>query len=107
MIKEALGVASTIEEAQKIIDDFYGGFPKVKEWTDKTQSDAKQTDYVEDLWGRRRRLNDLLLPKYKITQLGSICFTLELFPALDNPCKNTGISLSTVALKISSSLTGS
>ena len=26
--------------AQKIIDDFYAGFPKVKKWMDKTDADA-------------------------------------------------------------------
>lgn len=57
---------STVEEAQKIINDFYNGFPKVKKWVQKTESDAKQTGYVEDFWGRRRRLPDLLLPKYTV-----------------------------------------
>ena len=59
-------IHGTIDEAQKIIDDFYNGFPKVKIWTEKTQQDAKKNGYVEDLWGRRRRLPDILLPKYTI-----------------------------------------
>lgn len=62
---------STLQEAQKIIDDFYSGFPKVKQWVDKTQSDAKINGYVEDFWGRRRRLPDLKLPKYTITDRNS------------------------------------
>lgn len=52
----------TIPEAQKIIDDFYGNFPKVKKWTDETQANAKKLGYVEDLWGRRRRLPDIQRP---------------------------------------------
>ena len=64
-------IKGTVEEAQKIIDDFYTGFPKVKEWTDKTQADARKTGYVEDLWGRRRRLTDLMLPKYTIKDLNA------------------------------------
>ena len=29
---------ATIPEAQKIIDDFYNGFPKVKHWTEELKS---------------------------------------------------------------------
>lgn len=57
-------IGQTVEEAQDIIDKFFDGFPKVKVWVDKTISDAKKNGYVEDLWGRRRRLPDILLPKY-------------------------------------------
>ena len=56
----------TKDKARKIIDDFFKGFPKVKQWIDKTQTDAKKYGFVEDLWGRRRRLPDLSLPKYSI-----------------------------------------
>lgn len=54
------------EEAQKIVDDFYSSFPRVKEWVTKTEEDAKKNGYVEDFWGRRRRLPDIQLPKYTI-----------------------------------------
>lgn len=60
----------TPQEAQKIVDDFYKGFPKVKKWVDKTESDARQNGYVEDLWGRRRRLPDIQLPAYTIKYIG-------------------------------------
>lgn len=56
----------TIEEAHKILDDFFSGFPGIKKWIDETESNAKKFGYVEDLWGRRRRLPDLLLPKFTI-----------------------------------------
>lgn len=56
----------TPEEAQKIVDDFYNGFPKVKEWVDTTESNAKINGYVEDFWGRRRRLPDIQLPRYTV-----------------------------------------
>ena len=46
-------IHGTKEEAQKIIDDFYTSFPKVKTWIDQTQKNARKTGYVEDLWGRR------------------------------------------------------
>lgn len=75
-------IHSTVEEAQQIINDFYKQFPKVKEWTEKTEKDAKVTGYVEDLWGRRRRLPDILLPKYTVksnkgsTEFNPLLYTL-------------------------------
>ena len=62
----ALTIKGTLEEAQKIIDDFYASFPKVKTWIDQTQKDARQNLYVEDFYGRRRRLKDLGLPQYTV-----------------------------------------
>ena len=55
------------EEGQKIIDRFYKSFPGVKKWIDETQAEAKKTGYVEDWFGRRRHLPDLLKPKYEVT----------------------------------------
>lgn len=55
-----------IQEAQKIIDNFYQGYPKVKEWMDKTLADARVNGYVEDLWGRRRRLPDIQRPPVEV-----------------------------------------
>lgn len=56
----------SIEEAQKILSDFFEGFPGIKKWIDETESNAKKYGFVEDLWGRRRRLPDILLPKWTI-----------------------------------------
>lgn len=63
----AESINGTVQEAQKIIDDFYAGFPKVKKWIDETYTFARENGYVEDLWGRRRRLPDMQLPKFTIT----------------------------------------
>lgn len=54
------------EEAQEIMDKFFKAFPKVKEWIDQSIADAHKYGYVEDIAGRRRRLPDILLPKYDI-----------------------------------------
>ena len=59
-------VGKSVEEAQKIIDQFYQGFPKVKEWVDATQKSCHEKGYVETLWGRRRRLPDIQLPRYEV-----------------------------------------
>lgn len=58
-------IGGTVEEAQKIVDNFFESFPQVKQWMDKTESDAKKYGFVEDLWGRRRRLPDIQLPRYE------------------------------------------
>lgn len=92
-IMYGMGVASmatqingTREEAQKIINDFYDSFPKVKKWVDKTISDAKKNGYVEDLWGRRRRLPDLLLQPFDITPVKGNQTTLSFNPFIN--CEN-------------------
>lgn len=64
----AESIGSSIPEAQAIIDDFYNSFPRVKMWMDETITFAKKTGYVEDIWGRRRRLSDILLPRFEITE---------------------------------------
>ena len=59
-------IGESYEEAQTIIDNFYKSFPKVKKWMDDSINFAKKYGYVTDLWGRRRRLPDIQLPKYDI-----------------------------------------
>ena len=59
-------IGGTVQEAQKIVDDFYSSFPKVEKWVQDTQQFAKTYGYVEDLWGRRRRLPDIRLPKFEV-----------------------------------------
>lgn len=54
------------QEAQSIIDTFYQQFPRSKDWMDTTVSNAITKGYVEDFWGRRRRLPDIQLPTYVI-----------------------------------------
>ena len=65
-ISNSTGTKITIQEAQKILDDFYDGFPGAKMWIEKTQADAHRNGYVEDFWGRRRIISDILLPKYEV-----------------------------------------
>ena len=59
-------IKGTVEEAQEIVDNFYKSFPEVKKWIQESEEFAKKTGYVSDLWGRRRRLPDILLPQYTI-----------------------------------------
>ena len=64
-------IGKSREEAQEIMDKFFKAFPKVKEWIDKSISDARKTGYVEDIAGRRRHLPDILLDKYVIKNLSN------------------------------------
>lgn len=41
----------------------------MKKWINKTHESAYKLGYVEDVGGRRRRLPDILLPKYEFTDL--------------------------------------
>ena len=59
-------IGGTIQEAQAIVDNFYKSFPDVKKWMDESEEFAKAHGYVEDFWGRRRRLPDILLPKFTV-----------------------------------------
>ena len=85
-------IGKTLEEAQEIINKFFSAFPKVQAWIDSSIESAHKLGYVEDIAGRRRRLPDTQLPKYKITDLkakeGKFNPLLEctnLYSGKDNP----------------------
>lgn len=59
-------INSTVEEAQDITNKFFKEFPKIKKWIDESELFAKTNGYVEDFWGRRRRLPDIQLPRFTI-----------------------------------------
>jgi len=65
-ISNSSGTTITMQEAQKILNDFYEGFPGAKNWIDETQKAAYKNGFVEDLWGRRRYIPDILLPRYEV-----------------------------------------
>lgn len=80
-IAERLNISK--QEAQKILNDFYAGFPGVKSWMEDTRKAVKDNGYVEDFWGRRRRLPDVQLQPFTIEPLRS-------FPRTDfNPILDT------------------
>lgn len=64
-------IGKSKEEAQKIIDEFFDKFPKVKDFIDSSIRDAHEKGYVEDVAGRRRRLPDAQLPRYTIKDLNT------------------------------------
>lgn len=56
----------SIDEARDIKQGFFNEFPRVEQWINQTEADAKVKGYVEDIWGRRRRLPDLCKEKYEV-----------------------------------------
>ncbi len=59
----AFGLAQRLEisrtEAKTFIDDYFLGFPKVREYMDNTIAFAREKTYVETLMGRKRFLKDI------------------------------------------------
>lgn len=48
------------------MEDFYKAFPKVRDWQQSTKEFARQNGYVEDIWGRKRRLPQMQLERFEI-----------------------------------------
>ncbi|MBP5468253.1 MAG: hypothetical protein J6Z11_03315, partial [Candidatus Riflebacteria bacterium] len=55
----------TKEEGQQLLDNFFAGFPKVKETIEWSKQFLKKNGYVEDFVGRRRHLPDYYLKPYE------------------------------------------
>ena len=52
-------IHSTVEEAQKIVDDFYQSYPAIKSYTELIQNNAKRDGFTTTAWGRRRYLQHI------------------------------------------------
>jgi len=70
------------EESEKIIDDFYKGFPGVKKLTEDSQEMLRKKGYVTDMFGRKRHIPDAQLPEYEIKSERK---SFEFNPLLDSP----------------------
>lgn len=59
----AFGLAQRLrisrKEAQKIIDDYFAGFPSILSFIEDTKAAARETGYVETIFGRRRYIPDI------------------------------------------------
>ena len=59
----AFGLAERLDisrdESKQLINGFFETFPKVKDYMDKAIEEARQKEYVETLFGRRRYLKDI------------------------------------------------
>lgn len=61
-IANDLGISK--KEADNIFNTFFEEFPSVKRFIETSQQYAIDYGYVSTLWGRKRRLPDIQLPKY-------------------------------------------
>ncbi len=59
----AFGLAQRLrisrKEAQKIIEDYFAGFPSILSFIEDTKASARETGYVETIFGRRRYIPDI------------------------------------------------
>jgi DNA polymerase-1 len=65
-LSQRLGVP--VEEANVILHAFFDGFPSVKEYMERTVSEARSQGYTVTSYGRRRPLPDLLSTNYQVRQ---------------------------------------
>lgn len=66
--------------AQEYIDRYFARYPKVKEYMEKTRSQAKERGYVETLWGRRLYVPDInasQIPRQKAAERTAINAPLQ------------------------------
>ena len=59
-------INKTPQEAQEVQDKVFKSFPGIAKFIEDSQEFARQYGYVEDRWGRKRRLPDMQLPKYDV-----------------------------------------
>ena len=55
----------TKEKAQAIQDKVFKGFPAIKKFEEDSKQMARDLGYVDTLWGRKRRLPNMLLEPYE------------------------------------------
>ena len=56
-LSQRLGISRS--EAKKIIDDYFANFPAISSYIKDTLASARETGYVETIFGRRRYLPDI------------------------------------------------
>lgn len=59
-------IGESYEDTQTIVDEYFKEFPNIKKLINDSQKNARKYGYVTDLWGRRRRLPDIQLPRYEV-----------------------------------------
>jgi DNA polymerase I len=65
-LSQRLGVP--VEEAQDILQAFFGAFPSVRDYMDHAVAEARNAGYTVTAFGRRRPLPDLTSTNYQVRQ---------------------------------------
>lgn len=63
-------ISSSVKQAKTYIDQYFARYPKVKAYMDGNVDLAKQTGYAYSIFGRRRRINELLSRNYLTRNFG-------------------------------------
>jgi DNA polymerase-1 len=71
---EAYGLAQRMDipndQARDILEAFFAGFPRVREFMDQTVVEARSLGYTSTIMGRRRRIPELASENFRIRQMG-------------------------------------
>ena len=71
---EAYGLAQRLNiatgEAAEILDAYFEAFPAVRDYMDRTVTEARSKGYTETLFGRRRQIPELASPNVRLRQAG-------------------------------------
>jgi DNA polymerase-1 len=81
----------SFDEGNEFIGDYFGTYPRVREYLDGVVATAKETGYAETLLGRRRYLPELMSPHYPVRQAGERM-------ALNMPVQGTASDIINVAM---------
>ena len=71
---EAFGLGQRLDiatdEAREILDNYFEGFPNVREYMVETVKEAKGRGYTTTIFGRRRQITELSSDNFRIRQMG-------------------------------------
>lgn len=84
-------IGTSLAQAKKYIADYLARFPKVKEFMDKTVDDAIKTGIVTTMFGRRRRIPELLSSNKMLQAAGKRI-------AMNTPVQGTAADLIKIAM---------
>ena len=67
-LSQRLGIE--VSEATSILDAYFGAFPAVRSYMDRTVTEARNRGYTETLFGRRRPIPELTSDNFRVRQAG-------------------------------------
>jgi len=88
-LAEKLGVSNA--EGQATIDRYYGAYPGVRAFLDRTIADAHRDGFAGTMFGRRRRIPELRSPNYNLRSFGERT-------AMNHPMQGTAADIMKLAM---------
>ena len=71
---EAYGLGQRLDiptdQAREILDSYFESFPNVREFMDRTVTEARTRGYTTTILGRRRQISELASDNFRIRQMG-------------------------------------